>query len=132
MFAMKKSIQRLFGIGILAVAFGAATVCYGQITGGYGDTSTTNPNVVAASNFAVKQGAKKSKIKVTLVKIEKARIQIVAGLNYEVCLEVRVKRGRKFVTEYAKAVVYKDLQNRYSLTTWFLEKEQLFCGEPNQ
>ncbi|MBK7707923.1 MAG: hypothetical protein IPJ30_19790 [Acidobacteria bacterium] len=31
----------------------------------------------------------------TLVKIEAARLQVVAGLNYELCMEVTVKRGAK-------------------------------------
>ena len=42
-------------------------------------------------------------------------IQVVAGLNYRICM--RVREGRRAVRT-ATAVVYRDLRKRMSLTRW--------------
>ena len=51
--------------------------------------------VIKEAKFAIKKVGKKEKATVTLVSIKKARMQVVAGLNYELCLEVDVKKAGK-------------------------------------
>ncbi len=87
----------------------------GQITGGYGDASVTDKDVKSAAAFAVRTRAARTNKKLTLVKIQKAEIQVVAGLNYRLCMRVRDARGRRSTVT---AVVYKSLQNRRSLSRW--------------
>ena len=116
---MKK--QLLFCSFVLALVFGinaASTKVAAQdsepIVGGYGDASVTDKEVKSAAVFAVKTRSKNIKRTITLVKIRKAELQVVAGLNYRICMSVR--EGR--TTRIATAVVYRDLQNRKSLSRW--------------
>lgn len=85
------------------------------IAGGYADASVRDKDVRKAANFAVKQRSKNVKRTFTLVSIRKAEVQVVAGLNYRVCLRVRDNRGR---TSTVTTVVYKNLKNKLSLTRW--------------
>ena len=85
------------------------------ITGGYGTASVTDKEVRKAAAFAVTTRAKRTGKAVTLVSIRKAEIQVVAGLNYRICM--RVREGRRAVRT-ATAVVYRDLRKRMSLTRW--------------
>lgn len=87
-----------------------------EITGGYAPASTTDKKVVKAAKFAVSNRAKSNTDdkKLKLAKIETAEVQVVAGLNYSLCLAVTNKK----VKQFAKAVVYQDLQQKYSLTSW--------------
>lgn len=99
-----------------------------QITGGYGDADVKDKDVIAAAKFAVKKGANKEKATISLINIKQARMQVVAGLNYEVCLEVNVKKsGKKTIRKFAKAVVYRNLKNAYSLTSWTFLKDSAEC-----
>ena len=112
----------------LFIILGSASASYSQITGGYGDADVKDAEVVKAAKFAIKKGSKKEKATVTLVSIKKARMQVVAGLNYELCLEVNVKKaGKKSVKQYVKTVVYRNLKNVYSLTSWTLLKDLAEC-----
>lgn len=86
----------------------------GQITGGYGDASVTDKDVKSSAAFAVKAHSRKVGKSVTLLKIKKAEVQVVAGLNYRVCMSVREGGKTKTVT----AVVYKSLQNKRELSRW--------------
>lgn len=101
-----------------------------QIVGGYGEANVKAKDVVAAAKFAVKKGAAKEKATITLVTIKQARMQVVAGLNYEVCLEVNYKKsGKKALKRYVKAVVYKNLKKVYSLTSWMISNKPLECKD---
>lgn len=63
-----------------------------------------------------------------MVSIRQAKQQIVAEMSYEVCLEVNVKKsGKKSVKRFVKAVVYKNLKNVYSLTSWTFLKDSVEC-----
>lgn len=86
-----------------------------DIAGGYADSSVRDKDVRKAANFAVKQRSKNVKRTFTLVSIRKAEVQVVAGLNYRVCMRVRDNRGR---TSTVTAVIYKNLRNKLSLTRW--------------
>jgi cystatin-C len=101
----------LFGI----IASGSQVSAQDDIAGGYADTSVHDKNVRSAAAFAVKQQSKRVRPNYTLVSIRKAEIQVVAGLNYRICMNVRDNRGRVSTTT---AVVYKNLKNRLSLTRW--------------
>ena len=86
-----------------------------DITGGYGDASVTDKEVKAAAAFAIRARSSSTRKNIRLVRILKAEVQVVAGLNYRVCMTVGEGQKRaKTVT----AVVYKNLQNRRSLSRW--------------
>ena len=57
--------------------------------GGYRVSSTTDPEVVAAAKFAVAEAGRREGRAVTLVSIERAEKQVVAGMNYRLQLKVR-------------------------------------------
>lgn len=97
-------------------AFAAESRAFGQeMTGGYSDASVSDKAVRAAANLALKSLSRTTGKTLTLVKILKAEVQVVAGLNYRVCHRVREgSRRSKTIT----AVVYKDLRNRRRLTNW--------------
>ena len=84
------------------------------IVGGFSGASKTDPEVLAAAAFAVKQERRKLGRRLSLISIEHAEVQVVAGLNYRVCMKVRIKGS----IEEATAVVYKNLKQKYSLSTW--------------
>ena len=113
------------------IAFGAVSTAFGQqIPGGYGDADVNDKDVKAAAAFAVKQLGNDEAASITLVKIEAARLQVVAGLNYELCMEVTVKRGAmKAAKRFVKAVVYQNLKNKRELTRWSLSTDPQNCGD---
>ncbi len=85
-----------------------------QIAGGYSETSNDDPEALAAARFAVRKEAQKFNARVSLGAIKRAEVQVVAGLNYRLCLAVRIRRKTRDVT----VVVYKNLKQKYSLTSW--------------
>lgn len=87
-----------------------------QIVGGYGEVSTTDTEVIAAARFAVKNRSRKQGVSISLISIKHAELQVVAGLNYS--LDLNVKVGDK--TQNVKAVVYRNLRNTYSLSSWLV------------
>ena len=102
----------------IALAFGiypSASYVSAQITGGYGDASASSKEVKRAAKFAVEQRTLRTGNKVALVRVVKAEMQVVAGLNYRMVLRVSDKWGRR---RTATAVVYQELKNRLSLTSW--------------
>lgn len=106
------SFVALFLFGIFAAE---SRVSAQEMTGGYGDASVLDKDVRKAANVAIASRSRSTGKTLTLVRIVKAEVQVVAGLNYRVCMSVREGRKRaKTVT----AVVYKDLRNRRSLTNW--------------
>jgi hypothetical protein len=83
-----------------------------------------------AAEFAAKKLGTEESSKISVVRVEEARVQVVAGLNYELCMAVTVKRGsKKSAKRYLKAIVYKDLKNRYSLSNWTISTDELKCRE---
>ena len=85
------------------------------IVGGFQKASIEDAEIRAAADFAVSAAPKK----VRLDKIISARQQIVAGVNYSLCLSVKPERiglltGGKFVA----AKVFRDLNRNYQLTSW--------------
>lgn len=112
----KNTIITIFAV-MAALLIGSAEN-FGQkagITGGYSVVSVSNKAVVDSANFAVSERRKQTGDKtLKFVAVEKARAQVVAGMNYELCLTVNAYS----INVEAKAVVYRDLAGKYSLTSW--------------
>ena len=109
----------------LAVIFSYGTATsFGQdkepITGGFGVVEVTAPQIVSAANFAVKTEAKKQRAKIKLRAIKRAEQQVVAGMNYNICLQVETReKGKKtYVPQTVQAVVFLNLKQKYELTSW--------------
>lgn len=86
-----------------------------QIVGGYGDISIKSKDAKKFANYAITTRSAKTGAKITLVKILKAEQQVVAGLNYRICMTLRQGRHKPYT---ATAVVYQDLRNKRSLSKW--------------
>lgn len=99
------------------VLFIAAATCPAQegppMVGGYKEVPKTDKTVIIAARFAVlEQREKDASLK--LVAIKRAAKQTVQGATYELCLAVTSRNK----PQEATAVVYQDLQNELSLTSW--------------
>lgn len=84
------------------------------MAGGYRDIAKDDPEALAAARFAIKVQSRKLHTRISLVSIQLAEVQVVAGLNYRLCMKVKVRRK----TQSATVVVYKNLKQKYSLTSW--------------
>ncbi|HEX8846428.1 MAG TPA: cystatin domain-containing protein [Pyrinomonadaceae bacterium] len=114
---MKKSWRVVALIAAFHVVLGGLSVVSAQqdaIAGAYAAASTNDPEVVSAARFAATAAGRKTGARVHLLSIESAEQQVVAGLNYRLQLKVRAAGKSEDVT----AVVYKNLQQKYSLTSW--------------
>ncbi len=83
-----------------------------------------------ASRFAVKEASKKEKATITLVKVKDANFTTgEPGLDFNMCLEVKVKKGRKkAVTQFVQTNVFRDDKTMaYILKSWVVKKEPE-CG----
>jgi hypothetical protein len=95
------------------------------IVGGYKQVDTTDSNVVSTAKFAVNTQRLKQGRRISLVSVERAEMQIVAGRNYQLWLKVKNNNQIQRVT----TVVYQDLQQKYSLSSWKVKS----CNQsPNQ
>lgn len=101
-----------------------------QKTGGYREIDKADEGALAAAEFAVKDQSEKKEMTYKLVSLEKAETQVVAGINYRLCLKVGYHKQDDDVdtTEFVRVIVYRSLQNQYSLTSWTQEN----CGEDSE
>lgn len=114
---MKKKWQAVMVIAALNIVLGAMFGVSAQqvpIAGGYAEISSSDPEVVSAAKYAVRAQGQKQDARISLISIQRAEVQVVAGLNYRMGLRVKVKGKTQNVT----AVVYKNLKQRYSLSNW--------------
>lgn len=120
-------MSALFALGIVYSSMLGLAQGKRPIVGGYKEISTDDPQAQAAAEFAVAEQGKNKSITVKLVSIEHAEQQVVAGMNYRLCLKVEIEgEGDDADTvQEAKVVVYRNLQNKYSLTSW----EEEDCSE---
>ena len=109
---------------VLGVAFGGAAVVTAQQVGGYRAADKDDPEVVAAAEFAVGARGEQEGSSLSLVSVERAEIQVVAGRNYRLCMGVQAE-GDDEETLYVLAVVYQNLQRAYSLKSW----EESTCAD---
>ena len=105
---IKLTFLAVFVLGAYAVSASA------QIAGGYGDSDIKDKDVKRAARVAVSSRSKQVHHTVSLLSINKAETQVVAGLNYRICMRVRDGKRVRTIT----AVVYRNLKNKYSLTNW--------------
>jgi hypothetical protein len=125
---MKKSLQVLMVLAALGIALSSATVGLAQarvpMVGAYSEVATDDPEVKKAAEFAVAK--QKQNGPLSLVSIESAARQVVAGTNYSLCLKVKAANedGAGEEAQDVKAVVFRNLKNKYSLTSW----EESDCG----
>lgn len=125
---MKRKVIRII-VPALLVMIAASTVILGQKLGGYKEIAKDDEGAVAAAEFAVKDQSEKKEMTFKLVSVEKAETQVVAGINYRLCLKVsHQKEGDEAeTTQSVRVVVFRSLQKEYSLTSWTEED----CGENN-
>lgn len=83
------------------------------LPGGYSSVTTQSKEVTEAAEFAVAEQSK-TNTGLTLKSIESAKSQVVAGTNVELMLSV-IDGGK---TKTVRAVVYTDLDQKRSLTSW--------------
>lgn len=92
--------------------------------GGYVAIRTTDPRAKAAAAFAVGERSKSTRSTITLVSINSAKSQVVAGTNYELCMLVSIQKpNTEAVRQFVVAVVYQNLQEKYQLTSWIAGDE---------
>ena len=122
-----KTGYALISLVLFAGMFFSLTVVSGQRTGGYREIDRTDEGAQAAAELAVKTESEKKEITYKLISIEHAETQTVAGINYRLCLKVGYHKQHDDVdtTEFVRVVVYRNLQNQYSLTSWTEEN----CGD---
>jgi hypothetical protein len=94
---------------------GASTAATPIQVGGYRATAKTDPNAVAAADFAITAQSAKTGYAFKLVDLVKAERQVVAGSNYKLCMQVSADGDEAF---YVLAVVYVDLKKNSKLTSW--------------
>ncbi|HYX29638.1 MAG TPA: cystatin domain-containing protein [Pyrinomonadaceae bacterium] len=118
---MKRKISLLLMALLVGFSCLAASA---QRVGGYREIDKTDEGAVAAAEFAVKAESEKKEMTYKLVSLEHAESQVVAGINYRLCLKVGYHKQDDDVdtTELVRVVVYRSLQNEYSLTSWTEEK----------
>lgn len=86
------------------------------VAGGYGVASTKDKKILRVADIGVRQHAKRAHHSVMLVKINKAEQQVVSGMNYRICMDVR--RGRRGRVHTVTAVVYEPIRKPMRLTKW--------------
>ena len=106
----------VFALALCAVPSRGAKSC---LFGGFSDASVRDKQVVAAAEFAVKAqtaavSTHEKPVSITLVKILKAEQQVVAGMNYQVTLLVKVDG----VEREAAARIWRKLSGEHELTVW--------------
>ncbi|MBX3289216.1 MAG: hypothetical protein KF855_07705 [Acidobacteria bacterium] len=87
------------------------------VVGSYQKAKKSDKAVKEAADFAVKGQGENFR----LIKISKAEKQVVAGVNFRVRLRVAEKGGDNESKYYVTAVIYRDLEGKFSVTSW--EKE---------
>ena len=116
---MRKSVGITIITIISALWLGATSVS-AQRTGGYRAIAKDDEGAAAAAKFSVKDRSEKKELTYHLVSVEKAEQQVVAGINYRLCLKVGYHKQDDNVdkTEFVRVVVYRNLQQKFSLTSW--------------
>jgi hypothetical protein len=115
----------LFRTVILAI-FAALFVIFGNVSTSFAQEGNMYEEPWhPAARFAVKEGSKKEKATITLVKVENANFTTgEPGLDFNICMEVKVKKGRnKAVKQYVQTNVFRDDKTMaYVLRSWLLSK----------
>ncbi len=102
------------GLTALVPASTGASTGQGRVLGGYKDCPTDDEEVLAAANAAVTQQSAQTDQTITLVSVDKARRQVVAGTNYDLCLTVEIEGESTSVS----VQVFTSLQRERTLKGW--------------
>ena len=119
-------MTRNLWIATMVAAFliaGTVMAASAQRLGGYQSVAKDDEDVAAAAEFAVKEQSHKQEMTYKLVSVEKAERQTVAGTNFRLCLKVGYHKQDDDMdtTEFVKVVVFRNLQQEFSLTSWAQE-----------
>lgn len=122
----------ILSLAAFFILTGSAAESFAQeipTTGSYSETDVKNKDVIAAAEFAAKTQSKKQKETIKFVAINTAKTQVVAGTNYQFCMKVSVKKksAKTAVNRFVNAVVYRNLQNKYALTSWTAVAQGATC-----
>ncbi|MBD0369856.1 MAG: hypothetical protein ICV60_03315 [Pyrinomonadaceae bacterium] len=112
---VKKS--RLIVVAALSMVLSCASAAFAQrapVAGGYVKTPTGSAEVAAAARFAVREQGLKDGTLNFLDSIQSAEVQVVKGRNYRLSMKVWASGDTKDV----RAIVYKNLEGEYSLSSW--------------
>ena len=122
---MNRRVSNLVILLMIGITVGCAAVT-AQRLGGYREIDKADEGATAAAEFAVKAESEKKEMTYKLVSLEHAESQVVAGINYRLCLKVGYRKQDDDVdtTEFVRVIVNRSLQNQYSLTSWTEEN----CG----
>ncbi len=82
--------------------------------GAWALTDPFNPEVQEAARFAVQTFAVQNKARVLYKDVHVARHQVVAGVNFDIDLQVTLDG----VNRNARARVWRQINGRYSLQAW--------------
>lgn len=93
----------------------ASTAAVPIKVGGYRAIARTDPNAVAAAQFAAKTQGAKIKTDFVYNEIIRAESQLVQGMNYRLCLQVAAEGEEP---TFVQAVVYVDLKRVHRLMSW--------------
>lgn len=93
-------------------------------TGGYKSVATDDERVVAAATFAVEKRVETHTEQEGLMldSVDKAEMQVVAGINYKICMTISLDEE----SQQVQAVVFQNLKKAYSLTSWEVVET---CGD---
>lgn len=116
---MKKFISYSFVLAAFLLISGAVFDAAAQKkVGGYKTISADDADARTAAEFAVQKQGEKQNAEIKLVSIQKAESQLVAGMNYRLCMEISTGEEGEETTQWIKAVVYRNLKKEFSLTSW--------------
>jgi len=124
---MHNHLRLWIALTVLALLVGSAQV-RAQRVGGYREVSIEDSLVVQAVGAALLQ-KETGGTTVMLVAVERAEQQVVAGMNYRLCLRVRVTDTAEEIetVQLVRAVVYRNLAGEYRLSSW---KEEVCGADP--
>lgn len=122
---MKNNLKFAVAIAVSAVILGFASQSYAQKVGGYKTIEATDEGARAAAEWAVRHQAEKDETSIELMSLVKAERQVVAGMNYRLCMQVNMESEDEPVS-FVQAVVYMDLKKNYKLTSWAANST---CGD---
>lgn len=129
---MKNSALLFFTAAFALVLFLFAASASAQIggpkTGGFKEIPADDPEARAAAEFAVENRGATQNLEIGLTDVSKAESQVVAGVNYRLCLKITVRAknsNEADEVQTVQVVVYRNLQREYKLTSW----KEADCGE---
>lgn len=86
------------------------------VTGGFAAADINNAGVIKAARFAITERKQQTGSKLALQQIVQAQTQVVAGLNFQLCMKVRQSKPAK--TMWVMAKVYQNLEQQMQLSQW--------------